>query len=122
MGELPSWLWILVAAAGLAAWLGALGARRNRTRRGWWVEPLSAARLRGADDEVALVYHEGERSLWLGGTWAGPGARERIHLPGAKDWDALVEPWARGRRAEILARLSSDAYVRSRVEFVDGNG
>lgn len=88
-------------------------------RRDWRIEPLGPAQLRGEDDEIAVVYHEGHRSLWFGGTRGGRGARDRLIVPSREAWDAAVEPWARGRRAEILERLNTDLYVRRRVEFVE---
>jgi hypothetical protein len=122
MDRVARWIALLVVLAWVAAYMGARVTRRARARRGWWVEPLSAAQLRGAQDEIAVVYHEGGRSLWFGGTRGGRGARDRLVVPGREAWDAEVEPWARGRRDEILERLAGDAYVARRVEFAESPG
>lgn len=109
-----------LALLGAAALFGALRPRAATVRGGYHVEYVPPAVLRGGEDEFALAYHEGGRVTWFGGTVGGPGERDQLVLPSAEAWDERVEPFARGRRAEILERLRADPLVARRVELIEG--
>jgi hypothetical protein len=95
-------------------------ARVAAAQTGYQVEYVPPAVLRGGEDEFALAYHEGGRVTWFGGTLGGPGQRDQLVLPSAEAWDERVEPFARGRRDEILARIRADPLVARRVELIEG--
>jgi len=116
---MPLWAEALIGVLASLALIVAATMRARRGSHGWRVEPLGAGQLRGDPDEVAVVYHENGEQLWFGGRRRGRGQRDVLEVPSREAWDAAVEPWARGRRAEILERVRGNAYVRRRVELVD---
>lgn len=93
--------------------------RGRRDERRWWVEPIAPEDLGKGPDAIALVYHEGDRQLWLHGVRGRDGALGRVDVPSREAWAGAVEPWARGRRDELLQRIALDARVRGRFELVE---
>jgi hypothetical protein len=109
-----------VLVALLALTLSARRKRLERDRRGWWVEYVSPGVLRGGEDEFAIAYHEGNKTLYFSGTEGRRGERSTLVLPGAAAWPERVEAWARNRRDEIVARIREDDLVRKRVDVTEG--
>jgi hypothetical protein len=89
---------------------------------------------RGTARKRALLRHGFHTGRRLGSHWAyeelhagtvmaielpldyvGRGEYE-VHIPSERDWQANMPDWARGRRAEIVARLES-VFKRSQIHF-----
>ena len=101
-------------------WWQVLRTRRAIERQGFEVEYLSPGVLRGAEDEFAIAYHEGPNVVYFSGTVGRRGHRDQLVLPGTTAWDERVEPFARGRRDEIVGRIREDPLVAKRVDLVEG--
>jgi hypothetical protein len=105
LGRDARWLFIAlalitagVATAGLAVFV-------SRKIRGYWVEYVAPGRLREDDADFAVVYHEGSRELMLLGRKRPKPEADVLFVPPEGSWSSRVEPWALGRRAQILDRL-----------------
>ncbi len=62
-----------------------------------------------------IVYWEGGRGYLLDAAWGSqPGV---LYVPAPAAWDAVVPPWLRGRRDEVVRRLAE--HSRHRVEPTD---
>ncbi len=94
--------------------------QRHRAHKlGYWVEHLSPGQLRAGEDEIAVIYHEGQNQIVFSGIERRRPDRNLIHVPGAKVWDATVESWARGRRSEIVGRILNDNKIANRHDIVE---
>jgi hypothetical protein len=99
---------LLVVAILVAVALG----RLRRRLRGYWVEYVSPGVLRSREDEFALVYHEGDHKLLLTGLHRRKPQRGTLYIPSGASWSKGVEPWAEGRRDEIVSRVLLDRIAR----------
>ena len=70
----------------------------ERKHAEFWVECISPGLLRGAEGELALVYHEDEKSLWFTGV-------DKVRFPSALKWENKMPGWAKQRRDKIIERI-----------------
>lgn len=106
--------WALAVGAALvgAAVASVLFGRWRRKVRGYWVEHVSSNVVRAREGEFMIVYHEGEERLSFDGFERPRPERDVVRIPSPERWDSTVLPWARGRRAEIVARLRAHPVVK----------
>ena len=120
------WLWKvlpfgLVLLLLLITW-GLVTYRREiqcRQGQGYWVEFLGPSRLDTGDDQFAVVYREGEKSLWL------YGKDNTLSVPRTEQWHKTVPVWAHEKRDVIVARVAQDLYrqrLQRKVNIVDEAG
>ena len=76
--------------------------------RGYWIEAVALGALRDDDEDFAVVYHEGSRKLMLLGRRRPGSEPDILFVPSEDSWNHRVEPWAWGRRDQILDRLRHD--------------
>ena len=115
--ELSRMAFAVVLAVVLILVAGVLLARWRRRLRGYWVEYRSPNFVRAGEHDFEIVYHEGPEKLYFSGIERPRPARDLLYIPG-EQWDSTVEPWARGRRDLIVARLETDPIVK-RCELVE---
>ncbi len=111
----PVWLWRHFPL-GLVALIGiTLAFARNEIRehrrvknQGYWVEYLSPGQVRAADDDFAVVYHEGERWHFFDGKEHPAPASNILTVPSPAAWPTQVPDWMRDRRDVILERMTQE--------------
>lgn len=116
--KLSPWAFGVFAAVAASVAIRTLIERRRAQKLGYWVEHLSPGQLRGGDNEIAVVYHEGDNEIAFSGIERCRPNRSLIYVPGAEVWDTTAASWASGRRSEILGRFLEDRIVK-RHEIVE---
>lgn len=111
--KLSPWAFGVFAAIVAFVAVRTLNERRRAQKLGYWFEHLSPGQLRGKADEIAVVYHEGDNQLVFNGIQRRRPNRNLIYVPHAEEWDAAMEPWAKGRRSEIVERLRGEKIMEA---------
>jgi hypothetical protein len=106
------WAVALLAIIGVSVAFVVVRDRQRRRVQGYWVEYVPPGVVRGAQDEFAIVYHEGGKRLTFEGTERRRPDRDVLCFMSATAWDGQVPAWARGRRDIIKHRVLSDARVQ----------
>jgi hypothetical protein len=117
--KLSPWAFGVFVAVAASVAIHTLIEHRRARKLGYSIEHLSPGQLRGGENEIAVVYHEGDNEIVFSGIERSRPNRTLIYVPGPKQWDTAVESWARGRRSEIVGRLLKDRIVK-RHEIVEG--
>jgi len=106
------WIAALLMVLAIGAGIASMRERHRRRMQGFWIEYVSPNVLRADEHDFAIVYHEGEESLFFYGKERSRPERDRLLIPSAAAWDAVVPQWARGRRELITQRLVADRIVQ----------
>ena len=106
------WIVVLLMALAIGAGIASMRDRHRRRVQGFWIEYVSPNVLRTDERDFAIVYHEGEGSLFFYGKERPRPERDRLLTPSAAAWDAAAPQWARGRRELIMQRLVADRIVQ----------
>lgn len=74
-------------------------------KEGFWVDYLGPMKLRAADDDMSLVYHEGERWQFFYGKICSEPCSEELFVPDEAQWQERMPDWLQGRRDLVVQRI-----------------
>lgn len=107
------WLFAVFAVLVVVFIVNRWNARRRAKKLGYSVHYHSPGLVRGGDKDVEIVYLEGDNKIYFKGVLGDKHERDTLFVPDAVVWDAEMESWAKGRRAEIVGRVFKDSVTRN---------
>ncbi len=96
---------LILAVLAAIIWVLIKRDEQKHIRQGNWVEYVSPGRLRGNEDDFAVVYHELERWQFFYGKTTGHGKPDQLSFPDDAAWQEQSPDWLNGKRELVLERI-----------------